>query len=221
VSRSRHYYHVWVDGVWREAVREHVAALRAAEFEGDVVISLVGDAAKRRQAFELFDVVDSVNVVTWYEFDEGDEPLTLEVLRADLKTMYDDTPVLYAHTKGAAFPSPLNDAWRRSMTRYVVGEWRTCVRLLEDHDAVGTHWLTKEQFPGLIGIPFFGGNFWWARADYLRRLPPVPLNSRWDAEGWIGMEDPRVINLLPGWPSFDLFNLPVHLPADWGAWGFR
>jgi hypothetical protein len=77
-------------------------------------------------------------------------------------------------------------------------------------DAVGCHWLTAEQFPWAAqefpeGTPFFGGNFWMARCDYLRRLPEPSTRSRFDAERWIGLRDPKVLDLNPGWPAASLF----------------
>ena len=78
-------------------------------------------------------------------------------------------------------------------------------------DAVGCHWLTAEQFSSWApqefpdGTPFFGGNFWIARCDYLRTLPEPSTRSRFDAERWIGLGDPRVLDLNPGWPAANLF----------------
>jgi hypothetical protein len=78
-------------------------------------------------------------------------------------------------------------------------------------DAVGCHWLTAEQFSSWApqefpdGTPFFGGNFWMARCDYLRGLPEPSTRSRFDAERWIGLGDPRVLDLRPGWPAASLF----------------
>jgi hypothetical protein len=50
----------------------------------------------------------------------------------------------------------------------------------------------------------FGGNFWWANANYLRTLPPLRYKDRFDAETWIGLGNPLVHDLLPGWPSIPL-----------------
>jgi hypothetical protein len=46
----------------------------------------------------------------------------------------------------------------------------------------------------------FGGNFWWARSDLIHRLPPIETETRWDAEGWLGLGDPDIANLIPGQP---------------------
>jgi hypothetical protein len=119
--------------------------------------------------------------------------------------------VLYAHTKGAAAPGPHQDAWRRSMTCALLSELGRNLEALEaDYDAVGSHWLTPEEFPPerryvdgrWTTTPYFGGNFWLASASFLRALPEPPLESRHDAEAWIGRgpRPPRALNLVPGWP---------------------
>jgi hypothetical protein len=43
----------------------------------------------------------------------------------------------------------------------------------------------------------------WAKASYLRRLPPPPRESRWQAETWVSSESgPKAADLLPGWPRY-------------------
>lgn len=114
--------------------------------------------------------------------------------------------VLYLHTKGVTHPGEVAyEVWRRRMERAVVTNWRTCISDLESGcDACGSHWLTPEQFPNVTS-PFFGGTFWWAKADYLKTLPQLPAatwSNRFEAESWIGRGNPkpRVKDYYPGWP---------------------
>ena len=82
--------------------------------------------------------------------------------------------VLYAHIKGVSHPGRrLDENWRRRMERAVVWNWKRCVNDLRRVDAVGCHWLTPEQYAGSVKRPFFGGNFWWARAEYLADASPA------------------------------------------------
>ena len=114
--------------------------------------------------------------------------------------------VLYHQMKSVSTPG-IADGWRRRMERNVVWNWRNCISLLRGgHEACGSHWLTPEQNPGTIASPFFGGTFWWARSDYLMRLPPLPPDTwenRYEAETWIGKGNPRprIHDFHPGWPS--------------------
>lgn len=211
----RHYYHVFAAGAWSLPVREHVTALGRAEFRGDMTVGLVGPAEDRARAREMvlmrlreWPLPDPV---AWTEADEGFEQVTLRQVYADVHATADEYAVLYAHTKGALYNTPWNAAWRRSMTRHVVSGWQDGVTLLEKEgcDAVGCHWLTREkhhepQAGKFVTTPFFGGNFWMARASYLRTLPPPASEHRHQAEEWIGLGDPKVHDLLPGWPSLAL-----------------
>lgn len=201
----RHYYHLYADGRWRIPVDEHIAALLTIDEPIVVTVGLVGAPESRAAAREA---LRELPVLRWVEVDSGFEQVTLDVLREDLADGHDDS-ILYAHTKSASAPTQINLAWRSSMSRRVVRGWRHCLSHLDEVDAVGCHWLTPQQFPTLVTSPFFGGNFWWATARYLRTLPPVSRESRWHAESWVGLGDPVVHDLLPGWPAMHLFRQEV------------
>jgi len=116
--------------------------------------------------------------------------------------------VFYHHPKCATRNDTLCHIWRRCMTKHLVSGWRQCYTYLETTcESVGTHWLTPEEHPGLVKSPFWGGNFWWARASFLLELPalPVTATSREDfylAESWIGMaRRPRVHDFHHQWPN--------------------
>ncbi len=200
----RHYYHAYADGNWREPVVEHLSALRSIDEPMAVTVGLVGSADNRSQVKEEFARYD-LAVDRWVEADTGWEQVTLDVLREDVLVGH-NSPVLYAHTKSAHDSSYINRAWRMSMSMHVVYGWKHCMTNLDSVDAVGCHWLTPEKWPTLVTSPFFGGNFWWAIPEYLRTLPSLATNSRWDAESWIGLSDPKVLDLLPGWPALHLFS---------------
>lgn len=167
------FYHCWVDGECSNPREEFGAALEQPGFPGERFFNCSHATSE----------APTINLVRAYAQDH-------------------DGVVLYAHTKGAATVSPFRDRWRRSMTARVVANWRENLTILErgDVDAVGCHWLTPEEYPDQVRSPFFGGNFWMARCDYLRTLPPCEAEPRWKAEGWIGLGCPRVVDLLPGWP---------------------
>jgi hypothetical protein len=131
----------------------------------------------------------------------GNEAVTINAVRRH--ALENEGSVLYAHTKGAGRPDELRVKWRRAMTLRVVSAWRENLELLEGGaHAVGCHWLTPDRYrPWNLGGPCFGGNFWMARCDYLRSLPPCAEEPRFEAEGWIGIGNPRVVDLAPGFPG--------------------
>jgi hypothetical protein len=172
-----HYYHALdsVDG--HRIYDEHCALMKEAAFEPDVFH------------------------VQWILPGQGFEAPTLQLLAEEVRP---EDKVLYCHTKGAYARHPANEQWRQTMDSRLIGPWRSRIRELDDYDLVGLHWLTPEEF-GYRGVrsPFFGGNFWWARGDYLMTLPKViDTEDRFAAEGWIGLGSPRVKDLSPGWPAY-------------------
>ena len=208
--KVRHYYHVFAGGAWSEPAREHIRALGQSRFEGSITVGLAGPAADRERARELITLRlagwDLPEPEAWVEADTGFEEVTLQRVHADVHQMPGEFAVLYAHTKGAYDTNPRNAAWRRSMTRYVVSGWRDCAGVLEDgSDVAGCHWLSREENHDppdfLWPVSHFAGNFWCARASYLRQLPPVKTDNRWQCEEWIGTGSPRVTDLLPGHPG--------------------
>ena len=121
---------------------------------------------------------------------------------------HEDWKVLYFHLKGVSHPTdPFYARWRQRMEKHVVWNWKRCVADLDSgYDAVGTHWLMPEQFPGAVTSPFFGGTFFFATARFLLTLPALPeatWKNRFSAEKWIGIgpRRPKIMDYHPGWPS--------------------
>ena len=203
----RHFYHLCCAFPWERIARSHVEALRVAGAAWEVTVGLAGPAAARAEARSWFEA--QLPGASLTEAGAGFEQVTLRELHAWARRADPQEPVLYAHAKGITYrhhDGLYGTVWRESMTSRLVGGWERCMDLLEGHDAVGCHWLTPELYPGLVSVPYFAGNFWWARAGYVAGLPPVSDESRFHAEGWIGLNAPRVHDLRPGWPTLGLFS---------------
>jgi hypothetical protein len=203
-----HFYHVYADGAWQAPLAEHLSALDvyglAAKLDYKVA-GVVGAPANCQAVIETLGPAWQIAATATAGF----EQVTLAKVYAFAAQ---DGKVLYAHTKGASNRAPSSVLWRRRMTEHAVGLWDQCVAGLDDgYDCAGPHWITPEAFE--VPAPFFAGNFWWARLDFLRRLPPPGGPDRYAAERWIGeTEIPRVLNLLPIWPTDHL--------QDWAAGGW-
>lgn len=193
--RLSHFYHVFADGNWQTPVTEHLHHLDRSGLSAALDsfgIGIVGGSLNR---LEVINFIDSrLQIDHLAEAESGWEQETLDLM---LKRIEPDEFVLYAHTKSAANWSQVHDEWRKSMTHFMVHRWRDCVEHLEDHDTVGCHRIT----PG----DFWGGNYWWARSDWLRRMPPVPRENRYQAEAWIGTVEGRRFDMNPGWPDPKIF----------------
>ncbi len=197
-----HFYHVYAAGQWREPVAEHMAALEDSKFDGYFGVGIVGPPESQWAAqFEL-ETLNAPDLEVCAE--KGWEQVTISALHE--YAQHNDGAVLYAHTKGAARSNAFQDEWRRSMTHHLVSKWQNARDDLASghYDAVGCHWLTAEEYPHVkvdTSYPMFGGNFWMATCEYLRGLPPVGTGTRHEAESWIGLNGPRVLDLFPGWPG--------------------
>jgi hypothetical protein len=124
-----------------------------------------------------------------------------------------DWYVCFHHTKGITHPAdPLNVSWRRCMELCVIENWRGCVEALDAGcDSAGAHWLTPEKYGATMGTPIWGGMFFWAKAQFLMRLPKLPraITKQDDwylPERWIGSGTtrPKVQDFADHWPNLGL-----------------
>lgn len=197
-ERVRHYYHVYADGYWKHILDDHLKALKDSGVTWDLVFGVIGTPDN---VDEVLKVLPARARLVAY-LGEGFEQHTLNLIYDDVQAGYDG-PVLYAHTKGAAHPSSVSAAWRECMTKHcVLGAARALELLDQGASTVGAHWLTKKDDARRVEIPFYGGNFWWASTEHLRRLDRPSDAHRHMAEAWLGSVVPdRPINLVPGWPG--------------------
>lgn len=213
--RLRHYFHVYAVGHAESVVVYHLAKLKASglldELEGNAIyLGVIGAPEARRRIIDLCNAI--ANTVVIAARDEGFEQATLDAMY-DIECFGEgvtksDRAVFYAHTKGVSERSALNESWRESMGRCLIDGWRESVSALEGgYQAAGCHWLTADMYPDLITAPFFGGNWWWVRADAMAFAPRCARETRYDAEAWLGRSGViRVYDFTPGWPGFVNFR---------------
>jgi len=76
----------------------------------------------------------------------------------------------------------VND-WREYMEYFIIDKFDSCLFLLsKDYDACGVNLVDDPSW-------HFSGNFWWAKSDYIKKLPAIDSldrEFRWNAELWIG-----------------------------------
>ena len=199
-----HFYHVYAGGQWKEVVKEHIQALRQSGLDQQIEHMYVGYVGTPEQTDEAEQFICSeLETVTINKSETGWEQETMRLIP---KYVTDKT-VLYAHTKGASRQSDHQTTWRRSMTKECIINWERAIAALSDHDIVGCHWLCAAD-----GKWFFGGTFWWASAEYLRTLPDINNENRFQAEHWVGLNpNVRAFDLKPGHPG----ELPLNI--DWRA----
>lgn len=181
------FYHVWCSNHWREVVEEQLKALRESGLTevASVSIGVIGEPLAHR---EVWDMAKIKNVSIWLL---GDDPTqyefpTLDRLREHAAV--NDGAVCYIHSKGVSVPrNNLHDWWRETMMNGVIRNWRECVAALEAGSDVAGCKFTHSVHGDL---PYFAGNFWWAKCSHIRTLPPFARPHRYEAERWVCGNNP-------------------------------
>lgn len=200
-----HFYHLYADGDYEGIVQDHVEALISSELIDNLdllAVGLVGEKHNRIEAVELLTYYGLTPKVV-AEAETGWEQVTLQKVHDYAQN--NDAKVLYAHTKGAWSGTALSTPWRETMTDAVVNRWQECVEALDSTDTAGAFWIWSREPEHADHDYFFGGNFWWARTDYLRKLPPIGNTDRYQAEGWIGLAQPTAHIMWEGYPFWGNF----------------
>jgi predicted O-methyltransferase YrrM len=207
----RGFVHVCCCGAYREVTWEIIhALLESGLYDRSVSIELgvLGEVADQRaveeliEPFKRFQIAYRSRDVTEYEFP------TLDMLQRACETW--PGAVYYLHTKGVSHSPHYQYAryWRRLMLDEVVGNHERCLAELATADAVGTNWRQNH----------YSGNFWWARASHVRRLPGIvalrrvprritadPIwNERLQCEFWLAMCRGRFVCV--GYSGLDLYQ---------------
>lgn len=195
-----HFYHIYcgVDAngnndSWVTPVETHIKALKDYDLYNSlsgIYIGLVGDDTNRQHAKNFLDYHEiKYNIVA--EENNGWEQITQNKLWEFAQS--NDGYILYAHSKGSFNVNILNSNWMRSMTYYNVVKWKECIDHLYQYDAVGAYWydFSKTSSPTLgqphTGQRWFAGTYWWSKLNRIKDIGhPPTMESRWDAEVWIG-----------------------------------
>jgi hypothetical protein len=184
------FIHVAMANHWRQILNEQFLKMRASGLWDRTDRIFVGLIGPQPQEFESCDPKVTVAI------SESDyrlaEMATLCFLQQHCKTHH--CLVYYLHTKGVFRTGPGQEQWRRAMEHFIILRHRDCLAALESHDTCGIN------FGRCDWCQFYGGNFWWARSEYIRTLPdirtlePLPAlepSPRHIAERWIG-ENPSM-----------------------------
>jgi hypothetical protein len=162
---------------------------------------------------EYVSLYDWIKILEVSPDDQEYEGLTLKKLYEHVHTLTDKQAVMYFHTKGISHmsgqsslcqvPGINNDrmfkslnSWRHQMEWGVIDKWREALVKLNDYHVAGVNYSASPW-------PHMSGNFWWARADYVRTLAHPTMGEykkdeadfgvieRMKYEKWIGTGQPN------------------------------
>jgi hypothetical protein len=166
--------HVDADGQDQRTLNDQLELLERSGLaaHADIHVVVVGAEAS---AVEL---PPGVRLAAHYDDPRTGESATLQELwRCAQKS---DSPLFYFHANEQIAPPAEGpgQVMRRHLEYWCVENWKLCVEALEGHDLAGSLWI---QSP----IPHFSGQMFWAKADYIRRLPSPPTDAK-EARLWHG-----------------------------------
>lgn len=136
----------------------------------------------------------------WYEY------TTTYYMQEQCYNTDEEFYLLYIHHKGNFTRTRGNVNWRHYMQYWNIEKWRDCVQKLDEgYDMCGASYL-------MIDTPYYAGNFYWARSEYIRRCQRLfkPTENdfqtqfghkhslRFDLEIWHGSGKPKWFDLHPG-----------------------
>lgn len=184
------FYHIAGMGRWRTIILEqlHILVSSGLYEEADkIFFCFCGGDEKLHLLNMIMETYPKITLMHLRKDASEYEYPTLDLIQNYVK-VHDDH-ILYFHTKGASYEG--NDAfqkgadkWRQYMNFFVITRWRETMAQLETHDCSGV-W----EFASEGKFIFYCGNFWWAKAKYLRTCFDIlqcDRANRYNAEFWIG-----------------------------------
>lgn len=220
-------YHIFCDAQWEDLVREQMERLRSTGLFNHTRMLYVSVIAKSEQDIERVKSIVGTERVEYVSLTT--DPRRFEFPALDYiyeKAQTEDFLFYYFHTKGVTYQTEaVTDktfrrfyekivAWRRMMEYFLMDKWRVAVNVLTGgYDTYGCY-----LFPPFIGR-MYAGNFWWARADYFRRLPRLSddtkQHNRFMAEEWLlSRSDVRRFSAFDTVADLYFVRIPETLYAD-------
>lgn len=216
-------YHIFCDKDWQNMVAQQIGHLRESgllERSDKLYVSIIArsdnDIEELRRIVgdgEKLEIIADCRDACKFEYP------ALQFLRR--KCMEEDCLVYYFHTKGITYQNfsttdrKFNnfkrniESWRLMMEYFLFDKWKVAVNLLSGNTvaaADGPHRrpASGERFDvyGCYRFPpppmqyyLYAGNFWWARAKYIRTLPDFDesrmAGDRFFAEEWLFRGKPK------------------------------
>jgi len=157
------YYHIYaIDGV--ESIVDEQLSLIENNFDFPYILNVGISIAETNVS--TTHILEKVKSNLRDIRNNGNEWITLDLIRKDAQKFGDSDYILYIHTKGA---SKQNDyryqniiSWRHLMNYFNIQKVKNVFKLFEKTDFNTYGVLFKENF--------YSGNFWWAKGSYLKTI---------------------------------------------------
>ena len=165
------YYHIYaIDGI--ETIIDEQLNLIKNHFDFPYILNVGISIANENQS--TTNIVEKIKTNLRDVRSKGNEWTTLDLIRNDTEKFGDSDYILYIHTKGA---SKQNDSqysniitWRHLMNYFNIEKVKNIFKIFDKTEFNTSGVLLKNHF--------YSGNFWWAKASYLKtiNLDGIKLN---------------------------------------------
>ena len=183
-------YHIATMGNWKEIVQEQIDTFAKSGL-GDacdrMTVTVVGNQIE--EVYPLFSCLKFYQKVKIIHSSEDFHQYEFPGIEAVRQIALQDpnARILYVHSKGVThYGKPSEQPsrfWRRYMEYFVIERWEDCINALVEADICGVDWTQSTS-----GLPFYAGNFWWAKGEYVLTCK-LNYNNRFDCEAFIGTGD--------------------------------
>jgi hypothetical protein len=212
------FYHIWTppesltgSGFWRLLIDEQIKRIQRSNIHNAADIFCCISGENYREVADYIRSARWINTIETTSDNSQYEGLTLKHLLWFSQTRPQYKCFGYIHTKGMSPSAHGNsqrfraiNSWRHMMEAVVIDRWREACAKTDAYDLVGAIYGVK-PWPHMVG------NFWWARAGYVRSLiDPISgsfpdnfwfdanpeLKRRTDFERWVGLNYPKAYSFV-------------------------
>lgn len=197
------YTHYYLINNWKNIVKNQLDLLQSSELDKyceHIYFNIAGNETEINEFNNLLNNYYTINKKSSILYVNNiSEKDSLENLWNDIKKSNNVSYILYLHTKGVYSETLLENtgvaSWRTAMEKFNISNWKECINKLKDnYDLTGIMRFKRET----SGKDIFAGNFWWARSEYIKRLPkPEIIYDRFDMEDWVCQNPHRYYDFYP------------------------
>ena len=180
------FYHICLGGPWEIVVKEQLAKLENSGLLDRANGLKCGVLGPKSEYEKLIRMLPDKAEIIFYSENYGLFEFPTVILLQE-HALENDGYYLYLHTKSVSRFTQETTDWRHLMEYFTIEKYENALEKLEEgFDCFGVNWRN-------IPTPHFSGNFWWARSEYLKKLPIILVSGdRFLCEFWIGRSNPKV-----------------------------
>lgn len=189
------FCHNYINYEWYETVENQLNILtKFGIYQNASKIFYGAYAEDKYQLYKFIDLVKKYDTygkiqIVIHPFNDG-EKQTL-ILLQDVCKNYNDSYVVYYHTKGVSSKNTLPhckknlESWKNLMEHFTLKKWQFAVDSLNNgYDVCGSLFTTVTHKN--LSAKFYLGNFWWAKSNHINKLKDMKQRDhRWGCESWI------------------------------------